>query len=386
MFNQSEIINALTKVLESKTFSKSTTTNVLLKLLVESTIEGHTITAYTVGLELFGKRYDPKKSDVNIRVNISHLRKRLKRYYEEEGVYDPIVISIKPGQYNTTFSAREEKKNNSLKRKKIVGFIFSFVVFTAVAFFLLKPSNKVWKPMFDNGFETTLYLGDVFGYSGSTIFNNTGWHRDSKINSVEAFLEHTKKNPERFESLIPSEFSYIVFENAFNIKPFTQFFTKNNYNFSIRPISNFKTRSIKDRNTIYAGPLFTQSSFNELFNDFSYNVSLEVKKEESNHYSFNYTNEEGENKIIKINSRDSEGEYAIASGFNGPNNSRHYIFFSNHGMGLTSVIEYFTDIDSVQEFSDAYLSASNEFIAIFFVKGKDRTSLSMELVFFDDNK
>ncbi|WP_193743944.1 hypothetical protein [Algibacter lectus] len=55
-------------------------------------------------------------------------------------------------------------------------------------------------------------------------------------------------------------------------------------------------------------------------------------------------------------------------------------------MGLTSVIEYFTDIDSVQEFSDAYLSTSNEFIAIFFVKGKDRTSLSMELVFFDDNK
>ncbi|WP_042496406.1 hypothetical protein [Algibacter lectus] len=106
-----------------------------------------------------------------------------------------------------------------------------------------------------------------------------------------------------------------------------------------------------------------------------------MKKEEFNHYSFNYTNEEGENKIIKINSRDSEGEYAIASGFNGPNNSRHYIFFSNHGMGLTSVIEYFTDIDSVQEFSDAYLSTSNEFIAIFFVKGKDRTSLSMELVF-----
>lgn len=387
MFNQNEINDALTRILKSRTFSKASTGKVLLKFLVESTIKENEISAYTIGLELFGRKYDPEKSDVNIRVNISHLRKRLKQYYEQEGSEDPIIIYIEPGQYNATFSGKKKLKPGKLKRN-IVG--LSTVVVLSVAavilIFPLKSTDKVWSSMFDNELETTLFLGDVFGYRGPTIFGSLGWHRDSNINSADEFYMATKSNPEKYSAIKPGKYSYVVFENSFNIKPFTQYFTINDYDFSLRPTADFITRTIKDHNTIYTGPFYVQTTFNELFNDFSKNVKLVAKNKKQNHFSLNYNTKDNQQTTIILNSNDIDGEYAIASAFNGPNNSRHYMFFSNHGMGLTAIVEHFTNPDSIEAFSERHLNDSNEFIALFYVKGKDRTSMSMELEFFDDNK
>lgn len=385
MFDQKTINEALEQVLKSNTFSKATTTCILLKFLVESTLQEKEISAITIGIELFGKKYDPEKSDVNIRVNISHLRKRLKQYYEEEGKNDSVIISIEPGQYKASFTQKE-----SLQKRKREPFIaagamliltFALILFNQYR----KPLDRVWKPAIDNKLETTLYLGDVFGYSGPTAFGRKGWHRDSKINSADEFYEMTKTEPEKYADLVPGEFSYVVFENAFNIKPFAQYFTKSDYDFSIRPVADFKIRSIKDRNTIYAGPLFIQSPFNGLFNQLAKKVSLKFEPDGYGQYSLLTDEKEGP-KLINMNSRSHEGEYALAASFNGPNNTRHSMFFSNHGMGLTAVVEYFTNVDSLHSFSKRYLQENDEFVCLFFVKGKERTSVSMEMVLFDSNK
>ena len=387
MYNENDIHNTLNQVLNSDTFKKSTTTKVLLKNLVESTLNDSEISAFSVGSALFGERYDPEKSDVNVRVNISHLRKRLKHYYENEGSEDAIVLSIAPGQYKVTFSTVKIDSEKSTKRYILLG-VGTVITIMLVSLVLFRNRNQdqVWRPIFDNGLETTLYLGNVFGYSGPNHFGHNGWHRDTRINSLEEFHQETKGDSEKYKVLKVSNYSYVVFENAFNIKPFTQYFTTENYDFSLRPSSEFKTRSIKDGNTIYAGPIYTQTTVNGLFNRFSYNVHLSVKPDSKQEYSLNYTDSENNKKSIFLNSRGMEGEYAIASGFNGPNNTRHYIFYSNHGMGLTAVVEYFTDAESLERFSKEYMTHSDEFVALFFVKGKDRTDISIELVLFDDNK
>jgi len=384
VINQNDKYDALNKVLRSNTFSKATKANVLLKFLVESTILQKELSAITIGLELFGNKYDSDTSDVNIRVNISHLRKRLEQYYTEEGQNDPVIITIEPGQYNASFTARTEIRKSKTKRNLIIAGVFLLAV-AALVFFLNTAKDRVWKPMFENKLETTLYLGDVFGYSGPTAFGNTGWHRDFTINSPEQLLSQTSVDPEKFAGLKPADYSYVVFENSYNIKPFTQYFTRSNYDFLIRLTSDFKTRTIKEQNTIYAGPFFMRSSFNGLFNDFAKNVNLQIDTDPSKPQLVNYILN-GESKTIKLNSNYTEGEYALASSFKGPNNSRHYIFFSNHGMGLTAIVEYFTNAQSLDEFSKKYLKNSDEFIALYFVKGKDRTSMSMELVYFDDNR
>ncbi len=383
MISQREKYDALNKVQGSSAFSKAIKANVLLKFLVESTIQQKELSTITIGLELFGNRYDSETSDVNIRVSISHLRKRLEQYYADEGQNDPVIITIEPGQYNVTFTERGEAQKSKSGRKLIIATTFLLVAVWSVIL-LNKRNDRVWSPMFKNKLETILYLGDVFGYSGPTAFGNNGWHRDSHINSAEEFFSLKQKNPLKYKRLQPGEYSYMVFENSYNIKPFTKYFTQNSYDFLIRPTTDFKIRSVKDQNTIYAGPLYVQKVFNDLFNDFANNVELFMDTLQGTSPLLKYK-VDGEIEIININSRYPEGEYALASAFNGPNNTRHYIFFSNHGMGLTAVVENFTNPKSLHEFSKKYLNESNEFIALFFVKGKDRTSLSMELVFVDDN-
>ena len=79
MFSEKEKYETLERILKSKTFRKTTTSSVLLKLLVESTIQRRELNAFTIGLELFGEKCDQEKIEVNARVNIYHLRKKLKK-------------------------------------------------------------------------------------------------------------------------------------------------------------------------------------------------------------------------------------------------------------------------------------------------------------------
>lgn len=380
MVSDKEKYEALSCILKSKAFAKSTTANNLLRFLVKSTIERKEVSATTIGIELFGSKYDSEKSDVNIRVNISHLRKRLKLYYETEGLNDKLIISIDVGQYKVSFDYPKSINNRFKVRVGVGGF---FAVILLVLFLLVdKRKESVWNHLLSNKLETTLYLGDVFGYSGPTIFGTKGWHRDSRINSADDFYAEVKKNPQKYEQLEVGSFSYVVFENSYNIKPFTHFFTKNNYNFSIRPTSGFQTRSIKDQNLIYAGPLFVKNDFVDLFNNLSRSVNLEVDQEVSWSYLFKYNDTDNHEKVINLNAGGgTTGEYAIASAFNGPNNTRHHMFFSNHGMGLNAVVEYFTNPDSLCAFSTRYLNKDDEFVALYYVRGKDRTNLSMDLVY-----
>ena len=380
MVSQEEKHIILSRVLNSNTFKKSTTLNVLLKFLGESSINEYDITVFAIGEELFGKKYNPEKSDVNIRVNISHLRKKLALYYKTEGKNDSIIINIEPGQYATSFLRKEKEAIKSTKWK-IVSLLT--ILLTLILLFILQltqKKDKVWEQMFSNKMETTLYLGDVFGFSGTNAFGNKSWQRDPNINSIEEFHTITKQNTEKYKDLAPEDFTYVVFENSYNIKPFTQYFTQNDYDFTIRPGSDFKTRSLQGKNSIYAGPIHVHKKFHDLFNKFSKNVKIEGTQKSG--YLYKNSND---NISININTRSKEGEYAIASAFNGADNTRHYFFFSNHGMGLTAVVEYFTKKESLIKFTEKHIGDSDEFTCLFFVKGTERTSLSLELIHIDHN-
>ena len=219
MITQREKHEALKRVLESNTFKKSTTLNVLLKMLVEATFNEREISAVTIGMELFGKKYEPEKSDVNVRVNISHLRKRLNKYYLKEGAQNNIQISIEPGQYRATFTKKTRYSAHKVKRNRILIILFAFFTMSLGYFWISQNTEKVWAPIFNNKMETTLYLGDVFGYTGPSVFSEKGWHRDSKINSAKDFYELTKESSEKYNNLEPADYTYVVFENSYNIKP-----------------------------------------------------------------------------------------------------------------------------------------------------------------------
>lgn len=99
----------LVRVLESEIFKRSPKVSRLLAYLCEKHFQGQSceIKEYTIAVDVLGRdgRFDPQQ-DAIVRVEIYHLRKRLKQYYAGEGVEDQIQIVLPNGQYSPEFLQR----------------------------------------------------------------------------------------------------------------------------------------------------------------------------------------------------------------------------------------------------------------------------------------
>ena len=97
----------LTKILDSKTFVQSERLSRFLRLTVDRTLAGDTdrIKEYTLGLEVFDRAHDfDPRIDSIVRVEARRLRRKLREYYDEAGVGDPVLIQLRRGSYVPSFS------------------------------------------------------------------------------------------------------------------------------------------------------------------------------------------------------------------------------------------------------------------------------------------
>ena len=92
----------LDKILDSNEFAGTTRSKRFLSYLVEQSITGQsqTLKGYTIGVDVFDRAegFDPTLDPI-VRVQAGHLRKRMDRYYAEEGKDDEIRILIPKGSY-----------------------------------------------------------------------------------------------------------------------------------------------------------------------------------------------------------------------------------------------------------------------------------------------
>ncbi len=99
-------LQAVRQVLQSRTFSRASGLSRILHYLCESELggRGEEITEYSIGVMALGRRegFDPK-IDTIVRVEMHHLRRRLKLYYENEGLSHSLRIAIPTGQYRPAF-------------------------------------------------------------------------------------------------------------------------------------------------------------------------------------------------------------------------------------------------------------------------------------------
>jgi len=102
---------AIDKVLHSVTFSRSDSSRLLLKFIVEKSLSGNleSIKEYTIATEALGRPpdFDPKADSI-VRIQVQRLRKKLEEYYSEEGREDPIRIVIPSGHYIPEFRTHPE--------------------------------------------------------------------------------------------------------------------------------------------------------------------------------------------------------------------------------------------------------------------------------------
>jgi hypothetical protein len=101
---------ALARVLESRTFSRSDQLRGFLRFVCEAEFEGraHQLNEYSLGVSVLGRRegYSPAE-DSGVRSRAYELRNKLKSYYQSEAPDDPIQIEIEKGAYVPRFQRRE---------------------------------------------------------------------------------------------------------------------------------------------------------------------------------------------------------------------------------------------------------------------------------------
>ncbi|HVX66633.1 MAG TPA: hypothetical protein VHA11_08530, partial [Bryobacteraceae bacterium] len=99
----------LDRILSSTTFSGSERHRRFLRFVVEQALKGDTdkLNEFVLGFEVFNKSdsFDPRIDSI-VRVEARRLRERLRKYYEEEGRNDPLVITLRPRSFAPQFEDR----------------------------------------------------------------------------------------------------------------------------------------------------------------------------------------------------------------------------------------------------------------------------------------
>lgn len=366
----------VTKISHSKTLKNAPTSIALLQYLNEATLKGVDLKEDVVDIEFFGSKGNNDKRNPRVRVNVYNLRKKLTSYYENEGNEDNYVLVIDKGQYQVRFTKKESETSylDKLSWKSITPYLFLVLVIFALVYTnksLTKP--KLWKSFLSQKATSNLFIGDHFGILGNTITEGTGWTRDFSINNVNEFYSLIDKHPELKDIIKPSNYSYTTRMGALAAQKIQQLYQLHNQKFDILYTTQTSISEIKEGNAIYAGPIKNNNQFIHFFN-------------EANPY-FKITNDtlkftdhpQLKNTDYNLKLYAETQEYAIVSKYASIGNTEHFVFFSDHDIGVTATIEYFTNSDSLKSFNNKFLQDYNHFTAVFKVKGQDRTNTDLKL-------
>lgn len=111
----------LERILASPAFTNSKRYPVLLRYVVEKSIEGDTfdLRERTLGVQVFGRDPDyDTNADPVVRITAGEVRKRIAQYYQERGAEDEIRIDIPLGSYVPEFSRTIPQPSD--QRRKLI--------------------------------------------------------------------------------------------------------------------------------------------------------------------------------------------------------------------------------------------------------------------------
>ena len=105
-----EVKREIRAISESSTFSHSVRQTKLLEYICNKVLLGEAehIKAATIAMEVFGRPWDfDETKDAIVRVEAHRLRRKLAKYYDEQGADDPLRIVLTPGKYIPEFQLND---------------------------------------------------------------------------------------------------------------------------------------------------------------------------------------------------------------------------------------------------------------------------------------
>lgn len=162
--------------------------------------------------------------------------------------------------------------------------------------------------------------------------------------------------------------------SALASQKFQSFFQYYEKKIDIRFSTQTSIPEIKEGHVIYVGPTKNKNLFLTFFNagnpycniiNDDLIISKSIYKKDS---------------IISLKSPIIAEEYAIVSKYPSIGNTEHFVFFSQHDIGISATVDYFLNKDSLRVFSNTYLKGKKHFTAIFKVKGVNRTETDIKIL------
>jgi hypothetical protein len=196
----------LDRIAHSPAFQKSNRLRELLLFLGEHALTQSDlpIREQEIGVGVFGREanYDTSQ-DTLVRVQASHLRKKLQQYFEEEGKAEPLLVEIPKGSYTLIFQRRAEPEillapieTPFRRRPTLILGILSFLLLAACGWLAIqnadlrrktefgmgpKPEvDRLWRQLFDNGRHTYIVLAD-----GNLVVLEDNIKRDISLQDYE---------------------------------------------------------------------------------------------------------------------------------------------------------------------------------------------------------
>ena len=337
--NEKEYRESLNRIVTSKTFAHSQVYQDLLSYLVEATIRNNPPKEFAIASEVFhkGQDFDPSH-DTIVRVYVYNLRKKLKQYYQHEGMEDKIRIDIPKGHYGVEFlPALHDKVKKGVRTSRLLlplillictnlFFVYRFVKNHSDHQSKAAVQSPIWGNFFSNGIPKQIVLGDHFFFvkdSGDRE-KRTIMRRDD-VNSIQEFQEYKSENINR-RNYVQLRYPMFPKNSVWPMADLVALLSCARTDFSLEYCSNVKASDFRDKDLMFVGSFHTLGAFDQTFraSHFKYQVYPN---------GLSYKDEILDTLIIRQEIGDpvfNHIDYGIVRKIPGPNRRTIFMFTSFH--------------------------------------------------------
>jgi hypothetical protein len=387
------------RIVESKSFGNSSTYSNLLKYLVESTESGDVPKETTIGAHLFGSSATEDYDSAQVRVYIFNLRKKLTKYFENEGSPEPLVLTIPKGSYKVEYIKKSSiltTSNFAKYRATSVILLVLLGISIASNFLFLDqkkylqesfevlPETKVWQQFIEDDKPVLVVLGDLFIFT--ELNKETGITktvRITEINSLDAYLSLKQNHNDTTIELGELSYTYLIKNTSDWIESLTKIFFSRHKDFQTRVISRMDTKDIHDHNIIFIGMQKTAGLFNNYFQNSKFDLADDA--------TFVYQNGAETKRFTPIGDPDKyHTDYGFVAKYPGPNNNTIFMFGGLWDTAASQSLKNFTDPESLVRLEKRMMSKfgkiPDNFEILFEVSGIDRIELDTKVLYMNEIK
>jgi hypothetical protein len=280
---------AVQRILQSREFVNSPVSAKLLQYLCDCTLRDITPKETTIAIEVFGKdhSFDSNK-DATVRYHVHLLRRKLHRYYQDEGRHEKIRVVIPKGHYRVDFTSAPKPLLRRaaaivpfLKRWDLA--IMAVLLAAVVVLTVLQvrsgksrgagqrfpqpvePDDEIWAPFFRNGYPVLLVIGDDFLLDEySPEYQRYRQIRDWQIDSENDLAEFLIRFPNA--RLWKSEITGFPVNGIRNLMDLLPIIYQFQPDVSVVMSSSLSLEQLRGHNMIYIGEFKNLRILNKIFN------------------------------------------------------------------------------------------------------------------------